>query len=237
MPNEKSNDEFYWRNKLIELKNLPGESFNKEPAWNKLSPRLHNKSSKKIFAWYWAAAAVLLFVLIAPFLTRQKKEAPIAKKATLTNQPQKIVATSSDDDKSSTVQIVNINSVKKKHLIVTKKVDKKGEHEINKNITGNFRLPDTVSNRFAQQNLYSSLHSMDTIQKAIALTTEIKKKKLKVVHINELGDATQEDPIVRSTDTHAFQLKFANQEVFVNHSVNSKATEFAILKTKISQTK
>ena len=61
------------------------------------------------------------------------------------------------------------------------------------------------------------------------------KKKLNVVHINELGDPVIESSdITRIEDIHSFRLKFANGEVFSNSPVASKPSGLIILKTKPS---
>ena len=58
------------------------------------------------------------------------------------------------------------------------------------------------------------------------------------MHINELGDPVKESPVVaRKTERHSFQMKFANQEVFVNPSIASAKTGFTIYQQKILQTK
>ena len=64
---------------------------------------------------------------------------------------------------------------------------------------------------------------------------EPEKKKLRVVHINDLGDPVEESSaMARKTEVHSFQLKLANQEVFVNPSVHSGSTGFTILTIKNS---
>jgi len=234
MLNETSNDEFYWRDKLDKLENLPGENFNKEVAWNKLHQRLHKKSSAKKFAWYWVAAAILLLILAIPFLTYHKKESAIAKKDALTITRQQIDKPSLTNDKIYVVKIINVTSSKKKNSTVNRNSVQRNSTVTNKDLESKFRISDTVSTQLSSVELPNALQPIDTLKKNIVLITQPQKKKLKVVHINELGEADEEQPTtVRSTDTHAFQLRFANQEVFVNHS-NSKATGFVILKTKNS---
>ena len=60
------------------------------------------------------------------------------------------------------------------------------------------------------------------------------KKKLNVVHINELGDPVESSDITRITDMHSFQLKFGNGEVLSNSPIASKPSGLIILKTKPS---
>jgi len=59
------------------------------------------------------------------------------------------------------------------------------------------------------------------------------KKKLNVVHINELGDPVVESSdVTRIEDIHSFKLRFGNGEVFSNPPVVSKPPGIIILKTK-----
>ena len=53
------------------------------------------------------------------------------------------------------------------------------------------------------------------VDTAIAIVTILpEKKKLKVVHINELGDPVTVSPnIARNSRTPFFQVKFINQEI------------------------
>jgi hypothetical protein len=60
------------------------------------------------------------------------------------------------------------------------------------------------------------------------------KKKLNVVHINELGDPVESSDITRIADMHSFQLKFGNGEVLSNSPIASKPSGLIILKTKPS---
>ncbi len=58
-------------------------------------------------------------------------------------------------------------------------------------------------------------------------------KILKVVHINELGDPVEPPAdVARTKDLHSFQLKFANQEVYISPSLTSNNNGINPLKLK-----
>ena len=89
MSNENPNNTPHWRNKLDELEHLPGSSFNKDAAWDKLYGRLRgNRKSKKIY-WYWIAAACLLFGLMITLLNYHKDNPEPSNKATVMKQQPK----------------------------------------------------------------------------------------------------------------------------------------------------
>ena len=59
------------------------------------------------------------------------------------------------------------------------------------------------------------------------------KKKLKVVHVNELGDPVSESPnIARYSEQHSFQFKIMNQEVYTRSSSAVTQKGFKIFTTK-----
>jgi len=67
----------------------------------------------------------------------------------------------------------------------------------------------------------------------LPLPVVLPKKKLNVVHINELGDPVMESSdVTRIEDIHSFKLRFGNGEVFSNPPVVSKPPGIIILKTK-----
>ena len=58
------------------------------------------------------------------------------------------------------------------------------------------------------------------------------KKKLKVVHINELGDPEETSNTARYSEHHSFQLKLINPEVYSISSLPSNSIGFNIFKSK-----
>jgi len=235
MINEDPNNGFHWKNKLDELEILPGETFNKEMVWNKVHDRLHRKSGKKKTVWYWAAAAILLFLLIIPLLTLHKSEPQVVKTETIVKQSNEIIKPGSTDDENYTVKSINNGTTSKdKTITVENKLNQKNHIDITYDVSGKIRFKDSASIiQFATETNTKSLQPIDTFSN-IAITIP-PKKKLKVVHINELGDPVEEPPtMARNADNHSFQLKLANQEVFINPSDISRATGFTIFKTKSS---
>ncbi|HMG69286.1 MAG TPA: hypothetical protein VK588_16425, partial [Chitinophagaceae bacterium] len=83
---------------------------------------------------------------------------------------------------------------------------------------------------FEKAALTSPIQIPDAASKATVIVPV--KKKLEVVHINELSDpAVESFDVVRKIDKH-FKVKLANEEVFANPSFASKTTDFSTVKTK-----
>ena len=228
MSNESLNNTSGWRNKLDELEHLPGPTFNGDAAWDKLHGRLRgNKKSKKIF-WYWIAAACLLFGLMIALLNQQKgishdenRETAI-KKAEETDKPDlRIDGTHKAKNETGTELI-------KDKIVSTSNKPAQKNRRIATEVAAKVQSNEVVMNYPEQEPVAKPLQ----IIKNSSTAAVPPKKKLNVVHINELGDpVTEFSDVTRIEDIHSFKLKFGNGEVFSNSPV-SKPSGLIILKTK-----
>jgi hypothetical protein len=230
MSNENPNNTPHWRNKLDELEHLPGSTFNRGAAWDKLYGRLRgNKRGKRIF-WYWIAAACLLLGLIITLLNQNKnisqpenKETAI-KKAKEIDQPVLRIDETNREKPETDIKLIN-----DKIVSTSNKPAQKIRRIIATEVAGKLQSNDVVINYPEQEPIAKPLQ----IVKNSTAAAVPRKKKLNVVHINELGDpATESSDVTRIEDIHSFKLKFGNGEVFSNSPVVSKPSGFIILKTK-----
>ncbi|MDP4286171.1 MAG: hypothetical protein Q8891_17305 [Bacteroidota bacterium] len=232
MLNEEPNKEFHWKHKLDELDNLPGESFNKEVTWDKLHARIQGKSGNKRIIWYWAAAALMMLVI--PLLTNHKNESPVANTEKSLHHPEKMNGGSSIDSKNYTVKRLTSDSSSKERIVTTvNKLTPQKDIIIRDKVITTIPFSDTVDKQMTTKIMTETLEPVDTFS-TIAIVKPA-RKKLKVVHINELGDPVEESPVmVHNTEIHSFQLRLGNQEVFVNPSGASQAKGLTILKADFS---
>jgi hypothetical protein len=231
MPNENPNNTPRWRNKLDELEHLHASALNKDAAWDKLYGRLlGNKKSKKI-SWYWIAAACLLFGLIIALMNYQKSTSQPGNKETAIKQPTEIKQPVLKIEEINKNENENGGELMKDKIVTTS----------NKPIQRNRRItpievatkvhPDDVVISYPEKELV--VNSLQIINTNPATTVLPQKKKLNVVHINELGDPVIGNPdVVHNTDVHSYRLKLASGEVFTNPAVISGANGFTFLKTK-----
>jgi hypothetical protein len=234
MINEKPNNNIDWKDKLDELESLAGEKFNKEVSWEKLHARLQSKPKTKKMIWYWLAAACLFFGLFISIFLSNKKEFFLVKNNFL---KKKINSPSSQKtltiNKDTSAVISSLSTTENKILVHSiKDIDK-----INTNINHKTIRTEIVQNK-KEENITRQLNNnaVMPVDTAISIVANLpQKKKLKVVHINELGDPVSEFPnIARYNEQHSFQFKFANQEVFENPYINSRSAGFTILTIKNS---
>ncbi|HEY5465203.1 MAG TPA: hypothetical protein VIJ95_18220 [Hanamia sp.] len=227
MSNGKQNNYENWKSKLDNLDSLPGENMpDKNEEWEKLYARLGGKKRSKKAVFYWAAAACILFALMIPSLyfknnnhqlsnTQMKKNNIESDNYRIKNSSNKII-----DKKDSALisrSALSANDQIKTEMTSPKKI-KKNIYEKQMNL---LRLPDTISTKnLLAETKSNSLSPIDTFS---SLATSIPtKKKLKVVHINELGDPVEALPdIVRNTDKHSFQFKIASQGIYINPTIAS----------------
>jgi hypothetical protein len=231
MTNEKPNNNSNWINKLDELKSIHGGAFNKEASWNKLHERLYSKSNKRKVIWYWLAAACLFFALFISLLMSHKKENVLVNNGIRTNKSNSPLVQNMPAINKDTTSI--ISSLSSKNELPGKSV-----HEINKtkaskhpNIIGSEIVQNKTEVGITQQLTNSAVTPVDTV---ISLVANVPvKKKLIVVHVNELGDPVAESPnIARNNEQHSFQFKFMNQEVYTRSSPTVAKTGFKIFTTK-----
>jgi len=232
MTNDKPNSNSDWINKLDELESIQGAAFNKEASWNKLHERLYSKSNKRKAIWYWLAAACLFFALFISLFVSLKKgnilvhsdiktsksnstflqHKPIIKKDT-----HSLASSLSNKNKlplHSTYEVGKRNTPVKKDIAVEEIIQNKKEAEVSKELGKPAVTP------------------VDTLMNLVINNAPL-KRKLMVVHVNELGDPVAESPnVARNNEQHSFQFKFMNQEVYTRSSLTVTKPGFKIFTTK-----
>ena len=181
MLSKKLNDPFYWKNKLETLHCLPGEAVHKKDAlWEKLHDRLQQKSVAGKAKWYWMAAGLLPLIIIAYMMVSNTEniggKQETVKENTTKAAPSYLLPASTEAvtlsvsapvEKKQPVAVINSN-VKSKTFIDTIKVN-------NAVVTLEKVTTDMTTN---------NLQPVDTV--VTAATTAVAKKKLQVIHLNEL---------------------------------------------------
>ena len=231
MTNGKPNNNDNWINKLDELENIQGAALDKEASWKKLHERLYSKSNRRKVIWYWLAAACLFFALLISLFISHKKENVLVNNDLRTGKSDSPVVQNMSIINKDTTSIISSLSNKKG-------LPGKSIHEINKtkasnhpNTTGSEIVQSKIEIGITQQLANSAVTPVDTVISLVANMPV--KKKLIVVHVNELGDPVAESPnIVRNNEQHSFQFKFMNQEVYTRSSPAVTKTGFKIFTTK-----
>lgn len=234
MLNENPNN-FNWKSRLEDTGGLPHEMLaDKTAAWEKLHNRLAPKPRRKRVIWYWAAAACIFITMTIPLLTANKKQNAVVK----TTSPQ------ASPKKEFVKEIVPVRE-DKKMAIASKEVKKsvspdlyvhlkKGEPLLSKNI---LQKVVAVSTELKVQHTIAPAQTIEQIpvqeMPAVNVLAMLSKtKKLKVVHVNELGDPVIETHSkIHITDYRPIQIRLINQEVYSTTSPSINNSGFNIFKT------
>lgn len=173
------NKDLSWKCRLAELESLSGEtSFDKKTSWNRLHTRMQDKPVSKKRYWYWAAAACILAVLILPFTQQKNQNTNVAK--------QHPVQVSSDtgiiNNVLSNDKLNSLSIVIKKELPVANSAKKTAS-------------PTHHTIQIIKQSVIEEVQPVITIVASTPFTDSNKtstavvlpKKKLSIVHINELS--------------------------------------------------
>jgi hypothetical protein len=221
-----------WKANLDALDNLPGENaYDKSDAWEKLHVRLSDSKKTRIKAWYWIAAACIFFALLLSLFYPESNIHHAMNSSLHEHQPSIKTVSGEKGDKVPATNLTMAGN-EKKILINPSKTMAKTISENTKEIV---RISHTVSSTNLLPPTESNFMTpLDTLSSFVSIQPE--NKKLKVVHINELGDPVETLPeIVKNSDKHAFQFKIANQETYINPATASNSNDFTIIRIKPSQ--
>jgi hypothetical protein len=220
MSNEDPGKNISWQNRLESMEHLPGSGFDKNASWNKLHGRLQGKR-RKTPLWYWVAAACLFFALMIAWLMNDKTQPWISKTDVKAKKLDKVVTSVSPQENilvndEAAVKINKVNPVHKTNRTV---------HRVTPTPTiSRIDLNDALTGQLKNEPVEKRLEITNT-----ALTVSlpvVQKKKLSVVHENELGGSTIESPdVARHISKRVIQFEIAKGEVITNSPVVSQNTD------------
>ena len=210
-------DNINWKNKLEQAEGLSGEMLaDKNAAWEKLHSRVQPKPRRKRVVWYWAAAACILIMMIIPLLTANKKQDAVVK----TTSPQTVIKKKFIKElvpvQEEKIMAIAVREIKKS-VTPGQNVHLKGEVLLEKDILQKVAMvsPEVnVQHNIAPAQIIEQLpvQEMPAVNVMALLSNT---KKLKVVHVNELGDPVIEiHSKLRITDYRPIQIRLINQEVY-----------------------
>ncbi|MFT3911763.1 MAG: hypothetical protein QM737_20230 [Ferruginibacter sp.] len=209
MLNEKYNSS--WKSGLDQLSALPGEAgHDMNAVWEKLDTRLQKKQSDKKFPWYWVAAACVCgCMLVVSLLLNNKKEniqQEIAKDNITVNKKE-IVQTPVIKETNVHASIPVIKKAKTPVQSVAKNVIIKSKTMVPVIKPVEEIIPEKKDSLIMTSNIPQTIKS-----KPIVFTSL--KKKLPVVHINELEKPVQPvENVAGSNDRNSFRLRLFNSDI------------------------
>jgi len=233
MSNENPND-FHWKNKLEDVGSLREETLtDKNAVWEKLYSRLGQGPYRVRGLWYLAAACLLLMIMIQVMMTTKNNNS-LVKNNSAHVKSKKVIAPENLPSTETARADVSFPIIKK-NGITGKRIRPSYEK---------LRLNDIAKKRQAvagnsndqgdrqPASLISAANAIDSSFKTTLAVAPV-KKKLRVVHINELGGPDEEaSNTAKSYEYHAFQFKLINKQVYPYTSLPVNNTGFNLLKLK-----
>jgi hypothetical protein len=203
-----------WKGSLENTDHFPAETFNKNEAWEKLYKRLHNKPQHKIARWYWMAAACLLIIAaIFLLMNKQEQQPAFADKPSRNNKPATGVAKKTMFTNENNDNLISISKGDKK--TVSPILHKNNSTSVKIETVHN-RILDSVSNVLLTKTTITPIH-FDSAMAAITATPP--KKKLRVVHVNEIDQPAEESTANQFMQKHGFEFRIINNEIYNPSSV------------------
>ena len=235
MLHERPNKSFHWKSKLDELDHLPSEAVvDKITSWERLHTRLSQKQKKNKIFWYWTAAAcVLMAVGISWFFTNEKTGKQVTEKNLYPAQ-RSIVKRSlakNEDAKIDTQRIVTIKKKSEKGLVLFN--NKKNEVSKVSIVVEKNDVPNLVSVKDSlQEGIVNTVRSADTIQSNL-ITAISSRKKLRVIHINDLEKSLEPGIQYARTALSSPQIKNFRSDDIRAFSLSKNASD-NIVRIKLS---
>jgi len=224
MTNEKQNEVDHWVNKLTGLDALPEATSGKDILWQHLQERLQQKPRRKKTIWYWAAAC-LLPVIVLPLLLNKRATNTITKgnvKQTQNSAPALVISKKQPPAISLTA--------KNKTTVVPR-----AKKNIHYKYTASIPKPAYPLTPVIEPGATAAIMPVPLPDAAVAIIAATPaKKKLPVVHINELGKQEQENaPFASHSQQSSFQIKLFNQDNYAGTPLPENNTATDMLKIKI----
>ncbi|MCP9750342.1 hypothetical protein [Ferruginibacter sp. HRS2-29] len=209
MQGNNNNNNPGWERKLEGLESLSGEDFDLSASWEKLEARRENPPRKNKAAWYWLAAACLLAVISLPwFFTGKSKNEAVVKENIPVKQTEQFIL-KEQPDTSHAVAVAVSNEVK----VIARPAAAL--------IISSNNQPPVPKNNVLPEEIVPDIAS---VQPVIADTFHLiaaapAKKKLKMVHYNELAGSTDS---LTGDGRPYFPVKFHTKEIYTNNAGNRK---------------
>jgi hypothetical protein len=228
--NMQDNAQNNWKQLLENADGLPAEVLiDKNATWEKLYTRLQNKPVRKHRTWYWAAACLLAtsittFVFIdnenhQPSVTVSSptRQTPLIKKQPLHGEQKKSkVPIFASPEKSSNLIITQKNKA-------ANKIEPASNHNLITDSTG----AQTVTPIQSEAELHLDSPTKETI------ATIPPRKKIRVVHINDLGQPAEESTADnKPPGKYGFQLRILNAEYYNSSPAGTRNNGLILFKSQ-----
>ena len=213
MPGKKQTDTSHWKDRLDSLADLPGEQLlDKNAAWEKLSGRLD--ANRRPVKRYWMAAAMLLLVAISWLLIERQKNELVKTRV----QPSPDTSIAQSDLPHPVTENENVIVLAPGKPLKVAVPIKQHRPPLYKNLRPAERLHIVTGLAQTDEKTYPQVTIIAPSAEIAPGNLVVPKKKLRVVHINELETAQPEPALATAPGKNNSWLKIKN-----NASTSSSA--------------
>lgn len=215
-----------WKKGLENAEDLAGYVLeNKQAAWEDLHARLYDNKSTNKPAWYWMAAACLL-IAVSFFLIKTGKY----------SNPVEGTTTQSAIEKKKPVipVVVEEAAVTNNTAAILSEKEKKVKRYNKTSIKAIINTEQKINDSIAQLPVVLTVPETAVVElkdSAVQTITAIApiKKKLKLVHVNELDDDGT-NRILQAQKHLPARIRFLNQDIYTDHTASSSGPGLYIIK-------
>lgn len=217
-----------WKSSLEDVSIMSDKLLaDKNATWEKLHDRLNHKSGRIKVVWYWIAAACLLTAVtlfkVLPFkLPSEVVKSDVLKMPLKQGVPLR---------PSKGSEMVTVSTSPTRHVSISApSVQTTAKKFLRKKVIREQVVPIVINDKKVEKD-YPAVIATDSIDRIESIAIVPVKKKLRVIHINELDPA--EPIIITQSEVHPSpKLKFINPETYTSFSLPIAHTGFTILKQK-----
>jgi hypothetical protein len=206
-----------WKDKLAALSCLPGEPVaDNNAAWQRLYGRLQEKKRSKKAFWYRAAAVLLPVLVAALWITnKNKKEDKLAKTIPVKEQTITAAAEGAPAGGKDTLALNDMIKTETNTIVNTRNATAPSSPGIS-SIKSQGRDTVTIDTTVTVKLTPAIIHAPPADTAATAVADLPVKKKLRVIHINELNEqGAPARPVFPGEDySSVLPFRLINQQVY-----------------------
>ena len=223
------NSQNNWKTSLENPDNFPGETVpHKNEVWEKLYQKLHKKPRRKLLAWYWAAACLVILAsgTVLVFVNgKRQQQAFSVLPSTLQNQLPPTTENVLRKEQKNSKNVLLPSKQKNQNLVPAQK----NNTAVTIPAVGHDLFTDSIVKELPDLVITSNIIN-DSSTISITVVTPA-KKKLRVVHLNEIGQPVEEPTVNnRFAEKHGLGWRIINAEIY--NPVYGSSTNNGLILTK-----
>jgi len=223
-----------WKILLEDPQRFQGEILtDKNELWERIYHRLHKKPQRKVLVWYWTAACLLIVTIITVvvFISKGKTHNRVVSEPAIVKTFMPVETGNLSNANENSGENVMSQSTPKNHTAGT--IQKNNLPALKKSINTKYIIDSTMNQ--LPQLVITPITPTTTANDSSAVSSITiappSKKKLRVVHLNEIGQPVEEPTVNnRFAEKHGLAWRIINGENY--NPVYGSSTNNGLILTK-----